>query len=340
MSPVHPLTIVIVTFNSAHQITDCLRPFAERGPDIRIRVRDNGSTDATTPRVLKQLAADGLIDELILVPEDPGFAVAANDVIARSGDDDILLINPDARFTLEGIAALRAAAAAEPDLGLVTPLVYGGDEISVISAGRQPRLWPLFTHYSGLSRLFPKSTLLRGRHLFLSQHADEDQYVEWSSGCVMLMPRTTIDKVGVYTERYFLYADDTEYCQRVLDAGLKIKVLAEVRAFHAVGGSAQGTAADLAATNTESAPAPAEATEPSNSDAAAASEPIDISTMWGRHLYDYYVRQFHPRALTRLAWRTTFTAGLAARAMVRGARHPGDAKARHLMKNALAVWRV
>ncbi|MFC9997685.1 glycosyltransferase [Nocardia sp. NPDC127526] len=319
-----------MTYNSAHQIADCVRPFADRGPGIRIRVRDNGSTDST-PRVLKQLAADGLIDELILVAEDPGFAVAANDVIARSGADDILLINPDARFTLEGIAALRAAVEAEPDLGLVTPLVYGGDEISVISAGRQPRLWPLFTHYSGLSRLFPNSAMLRGRHLFLSHHADTDQYVEWSSGCVMLMPRTTIDKVGVFTERYFLYADDTEYCQRVLDAGLKIKVLAGVRAFHEVGGSAQ----EPAVSDNE----PVAETTPAN-ELAPANEPIDISTMWGRHLYDYYVRQFRPRALTRLAWRITFAVGLAVRAAVRGVRHPGDAKARHLMKNALAVWRV
>ncbi|WP_169814706.1 glycosyltransferase family 2 protein [Nocardia crassostreae] len=326
-----------MTFNSAHQIAGCLRPFADRGPDIRIRLRDNGSTDTKTPGVLKQLAADGLIDELILVPEDPGFAVAANDVISRSGDDDILLINPDARFTLEGIAALRAAVATEPDLGLVTPLVYGGDEISVISAGRQPRLWPLFTHYSGLSRLFPTSALLRGRHLFLSRHADEDQYVEWSSGCVMLMPRTTIDKVGVFTERYFLYADDTEYCQRVLDAGLKIKVLAGVRAFHEVGGSGQDVPVSEEQPDA-AAPEDIPAVEPPSTTTPA--EPIDISTMWGRHLYDYYVRQFQPRALTRLAWRTTFTAGLAARALVRGARHPGDAKARHLMKNALAVWRV
>jgi glycosyltransferase involved in cell wall biosynthesis len=56
----HPLTIVIVTFNSARQIVECVKMFADRGPDIRVRVRDNGSTDST-PEVLKELADEGYI---------------------------------------------------------------------------------------------------------------------------------------------------------------------------------------------------------------------------------------------------------------------------------------
>ena len=97
----------------------------------------------------------------------------------------------------------------------------------------------MFTHSSGLSRAFPTSKTLRGRHLFLSHHAHEDQFVEWTSGCCLLIPRATIDRVGMLSERWFLYIEDTEYCKRVLDAGLKIKVLAKAHAFHEVGGSAQ-----------------------------------------------------------------------------------------------------
>ena len=117
-----PLTIAIVTFNSAHQIADCVKSFADRGPEIKVRVRDNGSTDST-PEVLKELAAEGYIDDLILSPDDPGFAVAANDVIRRSGNDDILLINPDARVSLETIQLMRDAIDQDPTLGVVTPMV-------------------------------------------------------------------------------------------------------------------------------------------------------------------------------------------------------------------------
>ena len=58
-------------------------------------------------------------------------------------------------------------------------------------------------------------------------------------GMRLLIPRATIDRVGLLSERWFLYMEDTEYCKRVLDAGLKIKVLSKAHAFHEIGGSAQ-----------------------------------------------------------------------------------------------------
>jgi GT2 family glycosyltransferase len=324
------LTIAIVTFNSAHQIADCLKMLADRGPEIKIRIRDNGSTDST-PELLKELAAEGYIDDLILADEDAGYAIAANDVIRRSADDNILIMNPDARVSLETIQLMCDAIDQDPTLGLVTPVVYSGDGISVMAAGRQPRLWPMFTHYSGLSRAFPQSRTLRGRHLFLSKHSHEDQLVEWASGCCLLIPRATIDRVGMLTERWFLYLEDTEYCKRVLDAGLKIKVLSDARAFHEIGASTQ---------NVEDVDVDNSYDEGKIAEAGALKEPpIDVSTMWGKNLYDYYVREFHPAAVTRLAWKTVFTGGNGIRALARQARNPKDRMAGHLMRNALAVWK-
>lgn len=320
------VTIAMVTYNSRDHIADCLKWFADRPADVRVRVRDNGSTDAT-PKILERLKAEGLIDELILVDDDPGFAVGANDVIKRSGNDDILLMNPDARIALDTIELMRDAIAADIMLGAVSPVVSGGDEISVMSAGRQPRLWPMITHYSGLSRLFPESRSLRGRHLFLHHHSSSDQLVEWTSGCCLYIPRRTIDQLGLLSERWFLYGEDTEYCKRISDAGLQIKVLSAACAYHEVGGSsAVETDEDVLADSV------------TGSVCSPALPPPDVGTMWGRNLYDYYTAAYEPTMVTRTAWRVTFTAGNAIRAAVRRRRDPQDRKAEHLMKNALAVW--
>lgn len=321
----NPVTIAMVTYNSRDHVVDCLRWFADRPSDIRVRVRDNGSTDST-PAILTRLRDQGLIDELILAPDDPGFAIGANDVIRRAGDDDILLMNPDARIALETISLMRDAINADPTLGAVSPVVSGGNEISVMSAGRQPRLWPMFTHYTGLSRVLPGSRLLRGRHLFLRHHSGTDQVVEWTSGCCLYIPRSTITTVGLLNERWFLYGEDTEYCKRIGDAGLSIKVLADARAYHEVGGSSvvdeeqDPTAEDMCEVRMAQLPPP------------------DVSAMWGKNLYDYYRCAYEPSIATRTAWRVTFTAGNALRASVRKWRDPEDRKAAHLMKNALAVW--
>ncbi|MGE2735306.1 glycosyltransferase [Mycolicibacterium vaccae] len=329
----NPLTIAMVTYNSREHVADCLKWFADRPSDIWVRVRDNGSTDET-PQMLKRLESEGLIDELILAPDDPGFAIGANDVIRRSGNDDVILMNPDARITLDTLELMRDAVAADPDLGAVSPVVSAGEEITVMSAGRQPRLWPMITHYTGLSRLFPNVGFLRGRHLFLHLHAHQDQLVEWTSGCCLYVPRRTFDKVGLLSERWFLYGEDTEFCKRICDAGLTIKILATARAYHEVGGS-------TAAHSDEKVIKEGSLQLDTVTAAAAATgmlPPPDVSTMWGRNLYDYYRTAYQPTALTSLAWRTTFTAGNVSRGLVRRWRDPQDPRAGHLTKNALAVW--
>lgn len=318
------LAVAIVTYNSAHQIVDCIDSLHDAAPGFSIVVRDNASTDSTAD-ILRELKSQRRIDQLVLAEENQGFAVAVNDLIRRVPDRDVLLMNPDARISAEAVALLRKAIAEDPGVGIVAPVVRGNDDIRVMSAGRLPTLWPMFTHYSGLSRAFPEIGRLRGRHLFLDHHSRRDQLVEWTSGCCLLMPRRTIDKVGLLSERWFMYGEDTQYCKRVLDAGLSIKVIAQALAFHEVGASA--------AVVEEQKPAvgAARVVEP-------ASASRDVSTMWAANLYDFYLTEYRPSVLTRLAWKTVFTSGNALRAVIRLARRPGDRNAKRLLRNAFAVW--
>lgn len=337
MREYRPLSIVLVTYNSGELMLDCLLPFKDRTEDVTVRVWDNGSNDGRTPELLKRLKRAGLIDDLVLSPDDPGWSRGANQVVARSGDDDVLFLNPDARVEMPGVRRLQDAVLDDPAIGAVAPVVGGEEDIEVMSAGRQPRLWPLFTHYSGLSKAFPKVPFLRGRHLFLKHHGHQDQDVEWTSGAVLLVPRSTLDRVGLLTERWFMYGEDIEFCQRVLDAGLKIRIVAEVRAYHAVGGSE----VDSNGPNLDEI-APEHASEVDDTDYEIPGEGIEPPTnfkgMWGRNTYAYYVQQFEPNPVTRLAWRVVFTGGLASRALLRKMRDRNDPTAKKLLDNALAVW--
>lgn len=327
-----PISICVVTYNSGSLMWDCLMPFAQRTADVTVKVWDNGSTDGVTPQVLVALKARGLIDELHLSPDDPGFGIGANQLIRRSSGQSVLLLNPDAIVDMDCLSKLRRAASEDSRVGVVSPIVTGGAGIQVMSAGLQPRLWPVFTHYSGLSKLFPQTKFLRGRHLFLSSHSSEDQDVEWTSGACLLIPRSTLERVGLLSERWFMYGEDLEYCQRVLDAGLKVRVLASARCHHAVGASAAGPSDELLA---EVGDREVVYTEDA---VAGVGEPPDVTGMWARNTYDYYVRRFEPSRVTRLTWRGVFSAGLAGRAALRMLRNRNDRIARKMLQNAAAVW--
>jgi N-acetylglucosaminyl-diphospho-decaprenol L-rhamnosyltransferase len=185
--------------------------------------------------------------------------------------------------------------------------------VRTITAGRQPRLWPMFTHYSGLASLLRGRDTFRGRYLYLSETYADAIEVEWVAGCSMYITREALEAVGELSERWFMYAEDVDYCRRTLLAGYKIWLVPTSRCFHAMGSS------------------------------VVRSE--EIRTWWPQNLTDYYWTAFKPRAATFVLWRAVFSLGLASRAMVfkmRSLRSRNELQgfeARRFMRFARSVWK-
>lgn len=60
------------------------------------------------------------------------------------------------------------------------------------------------------------------------------------TGCVWLIPRRIFETVGFINEEYFMYVEDLEFSQRVLDKGYSLKVSETSRIWHKVGSSSGG----------------------------------------------------------------------------------------------------
>lgn len=314
-------SVVIVTFNAADDIAECIASF-QGASHVEIVVVDNSSTDGT-PQLVEGLKRAGAVDVVVLSTQNHGFAKAVNTGIAKSSGRDILLLNPDARISATALELLRDAVDDDPELGIVAPVVLNGPGVAVMSAGEQPTLWPLFTHYSGLARAFPTVRAFRGRHLYLKHHANVDQDVGWVSGACMYISRRAMDRVGLLSERWFMYGEDIDYCHRVREAGLAVRALAGARAEHSLGASVN-----------------------SPSQAAASGTTPATSTMWARNTFDYYCHTFSPGWFRRFTWRAIFSGGLYARSFAlwllslptKTQRQNRGARARQLRGHARAVW--
>ncbi|WP_248705001.1 glycosyltransferase [Curtobacterium sp. MWU13-2055] len=306
--------VVIVTYNSSDDIEACVRSL-EGAHDTSIIVIDNASADAT-PEILERLAAEGRIDTLVLSKTNDGFAKAVNRGLAIEPNADAFLLNPDARIDATNFERLRELAHSMPSVGVLAPLVDNGAGTATLGAGQQPRLWPVFTHFSGLARLFPNTRWLRGRHLFRSSHSESDHDVEWVSGCAMYITRAARAATGALSEQWFMYGEDIEYARRVSRAGFRIVMTPKVHASHAIGASVNQS------TST-------------------------VSTMWAENTFAYYVSEFRPGPLRKLLWRLVFSGGLLSRAALiyaRTARRSGAstdaqrAKARRFVAFSRAIW--
>lgn len=60
------------------------------------------------------------------------------------------------------------------------------------------------------------------------------------SGCLWLIPKRIFEKVGYINEEYFMYVEDLEFCQRVINNSYKLKVSSKSKIYHKVGGSSGG----------------------------------------------------------------------------------------------------
>lgn len=72
---------------------------------------------------------------------------------------------------------------------------------------------------------------------------DVEEETDFVSGCALFASRKVFEKIGLFDERYFLYLEDLDFCQRVRQAGFKVIYAPQAKLWHknagssAVGGS-------------------------------------------------------------------------------------------------------
>ncbi|MGY2897561.1 N-acetylglucosaminyl-diphospho-decaprenol L-rhamnosyltransferase [Curtobacterium sp. PvP017] len=277
------LSVVIVTFNSAGVVLDALDALTEID-DLELVVIDNASADDTVDIVRSAWPSATVIEN----HENVGFARAVNEGVRRSNGDLVMLLNPDAQIGAHGIRVLRDALGSHPD-DVVAPFVEQPAPQRIVSAGRMPTVWRMFTHYFGLSRLSARLPLLEG-HYLLPRQVHGTMPVEWVTGACFVVARRTWDEVGGLSERWFMYAEDIEFCHRVRRAGRRVWLAPEARATHLVG----------------------------QSDSSALTT---VNAAWVLNLRDFYATDL---ALSRRSvglWTAVVASGLGLRGLVAAVRH-------------------
>ena len=69
---------------------------------------------------------------------------------------------------------------------------------------------------------------------------DKEKYVTFLTGCIQVISREVIEKVGLYDEKYFLYMEDVDFCYRVMKHNYKLLYVPESKIYHKIGSSTGG----------------------------------------------------------------------------------------------------
>jgi len=227
----HPvLTIVIVSFNSRRFLRRCLNSLKrsrDKSP-FRVLLVDNASSDGTVQMTKK--AFEWV--EVIVNLDNVGFSAACNQAIGVSSSRYVLFLNPDIEIKPDAVARMVKKMGSSPGTGVLGGLVFDASGVPQHSASRQiPGLLSAFFHLSGLSRLFPRSARI---NRYSQSHASpfEEREVGSVSGSFMMIRKEALDQVGGFDERFFLYGEDMDICQRIAEKGFRVLYFPEARAIH------------------------------------------------------------------------------------------------------------
>lgn len=210
------LSIICVNWNSLRYLRECLKSIYDttHGVEFEVIVVDNASTDPGFES-LKDSFPDIIT---IALPQNIGFAGANNVGFRHSTGDCVLLLNPDTLVTGPAVQILLDQIKALPDAGIMGCRLLNTDlSVQLTAIQNFPTILNQVMDVEYLQLRWPSCPLWNLAPLF--EPNTTLVKVEVISGACMLLRREVFAAVGMFSEDYFMYAEDIDLNYKVRQAG-------------------------------------------------------------------------------------------------------------------------
>jgi N-acetylglucosaminyl-diphospho-decaprenol L-rhamnosyltransferase len=209
---------VVVNYEAGPLLTECVRSVLAdtSAGEVELVVVDNGSHDGSI-EALHEALPDV---HIVAAPGNVGYARAANLGIAATRASVVAVLNSDLTIEPGTAKAMRARFDDEPRLGAAGPRIRNVDGTDYPSARNSPSIPVAVGH--GLFGLWWPTNPFTVRYRQLDADPAQPRSVDWVSGAAIWLRRATLDAVGGWDERYFMYVEDLDLCRRIRHAGFDV----------------------------------------------------------------------------------------------------------------------
>lgn len=204
------VSVIIVNYNAGKLLSKSVNSVINF-PGVEVVVADNASRDNS----FKDLVAGPRIPNLVLIDNGAniGFGKAVNQAVLKSHGEYVYLLNPDASLSKTALARMVETAKEYGDRAIIAPRLENPDGTPQSSCYRPQTIWNAVKEYwLGKSGSYAK---------YLPTGKSPVQ-VHAAVAAAWLVPRQVWDELGGLSDRFFLYFEDLDMCDRAGSAGIPV----------------------------------------------------------------------------------------------------------------------
>jgi GT2 family glycosyltransferase len=226
------ISVIVVSYNTRALTLECLRTLNAELYEVAAEVIlvDNGSGDGTAAAVA------GAFPQVRVIANEQnvGFAAANNQAMRLARGGGFLLLNSDAFPEAGAVRTLLEYLDQHPAVGAVGPRLVNADGSVQVSCFPFPTPLRAWLENLWVPKLLPPGS--RGGDYRRWGH-DAERTVPWVIGACMLVRREVYERLGGFDERFFMYAEETDWQRRMRDAGWEIAFTPAAQVKHLGGAS-------------------------------------------------------------------------------------------------------
>ncbi len=229
------LSIIVVSHNTRALTMECIAT-AYRHLDalnVEVIVVDNGSYDGSGEAIHSAFPQVRLIRN----ERNTGFGAANNQAMRLARGSLFLLLNSDAFLHPGAISALVACMGRHPRSAVVGARLLNSDGSLQRSCFRFPSPQRAWLENLGISAVLPSHPRIGDYSRWAH---DTERKVDFVGGACMLVRREAYTQVGGFDERFFMYAEETDWQRRLTTDGWDIVFAPNAHVTH-LGGASGGS---------------------------------------------------------------------------------------------------
>lgn len=220
------VVIITLNYNQNEYTLACINSLLKSTYDaFKVLLIDNGSSEENFKNLSKEAPADDRLS-IIRLEKNIGYVGGVNHglkLASEGGADYFLVMNNDTLIDPEAVTALVDSAQRHCDDAIVSGKVYNYDEKDTLQ-------------YIGNGKStggpFDFKAFVKNRREKDTGQYEEEMEMGMLDDIFWLIPKKVFDRVGYYSDYFFLYGEQTDYALRAIQEGFKLMYTPGAKLWH------------------------------------------------------------------------------------------------------------